>query len=285
MKPTYRHALLPFVLFAVILMAYGQTTSDSKRIKAQDILRKAKEISCKTIKPEDIKSFSVNYGKSKTSLVDFGKGEQEWVTSENSKFNWLMPDKFNVETDSEGSIGGNFTNSEQTKVIINGNEVYKNTELFDKDGQKITYFDANNLNDSKERKSGILSDAFDIFFPITLDSTFYVSLDFTHTGTAELENKKVNTIEAISKGGTTYRLFFDEKTHLLSLLTKSWKSANGKQFEQKSFYSNYKEVSGLLVAHKIVTQSASKTNGNTEIIIKSLKVNPEFKSDTFKVRK
>ncbi len=285
MKTTYRHVLLPFVLFAVFLMAYGQTTSDSKKIKAQDILRKAKEISCKTIKPEDIKSFSVNYGKSKTSLVDFGKGEQEWITSENSKFNWSMPDKFNVETDSEGSIGGNFTNSEQTKVIINGNEVYKNTELFDKEGQKITYFDANSLNDSKERKSGVLSDAFDIFFPITLDSTFYVSLDFTYTGKAELENKKMDVIEAISKGGTTYRLFFDEKTHLLSLMTKSWKNANGKQFDQKNFYSNYKEVSGLLVAHKIITQSTSKANGNTEIIIKNLRVNADFKSDTFKVKK
>lgn len=285
MKAFYlqKFKLLLLILSASAFLAYGQTAANSKKLKAQEILKQAKEAISKTVKIAEVKSFSIDYSVSEKYRRDFrGRGEEEFVTSLNTKLSWLIPDKINEKSESETLISGNFTNLQVTKTILNGDDIYEDIELFDKDGEKMTYFDTSGYRNSK---ADVLSSTFDIFFPITLDSTFYVSLDFEYVGLAELENKKLSVLEATSKDGKTYRIFFDEKTRLLSLMTRTWKNKEGKQFERKDFYSDYKEVSGLLAAHKIVTQDPSRQPSNSETTIKSLKVNPEFKADFFKVKK
>ncbi|MGI8555907.1 MAG: hypothetical protein ACR2LT_06080, partial [Pyrinomonadaceae bacterium] len=97
-------------------------------------------------------------------------------------------------------------------------------------------------------------------------------------------------LEAILHDESNLRLFFDEQSHLLKLMINSGKYPQGGEYEEKRFFSDYKENGSLMIANKINIESKQSTKfGNAEIIeemtVKSIKFNPTFKPNFFEVKK
>jgi hypothetical protein len=93
-------------------------------------------------------------------------------------------------------------------------------------------------------------------------------------GTAQSPEGNADVIEIKIDGNPT-RLFLDTSTHLPLMLT--WNA--GRNRTQEMHLSDYKAVGGIKLPH-LVTRGA---NGETseEWTIKSYKINPNFKANTF----
>jgi len=93
-------------------------------------------------------------------------------------------------------------------------------------------------------------------------------------GTAQSPEGTADVLE-IKTEGTPTRLFLDSSTHLPLMLT--WNA--GRNRTQEMHLSDYKAVGGIKLPH-LVTRGA---NGDTseEWTIKSYKINPNFKANTF----
>lgn len=62
------------------------------------------------------------------------------------------------------------------------------------------------------------------------------------------------------------------------------------EFEEKRFFSDYKEVNGFMIANKINIESKQSgkvfsSETSEEMTIKSIKFNPTFKPNSFEVKK
>ena len=72
-----------------------------------------------------------------------------------------------------------------------------------------------------------------------------------------------------------------EEKERMDQLVKDAQAAPAKLIEYRVFFTDYREVNGLLLPHHIAKGTATKTTEEWEI--KSFKVNPSFKADRFKV--
>ncbi|HSK71274.1 MAG TPA: hypothetical protein VK892_06235, partial [Pyrinomonadaceae bacterium] len=136
---------------------------------------------------------------------------------------------------------------------------------------------------NEEGISNLKRSVFPVLFPILLDSSDCFPYNFSYIGVAESKDGRANMIEAVSSDNITYRLFFDEKTNLLLLLTKTWINKANVKRELKYFYSNYKNIEGLQIASTVKIEDGGKLIQTQEI--KSLKINPTFKANFFNVKK
>jgi hypothetical protein len=135
---------------------------------------------------------------------------------------------------------------------------------------------------------------------------------YTHAGVAESSDGKADIVDVKGADNFTARLFLDTQSHLPLMLTymapeprivmatadrrapadaaerdrlererKEAEAAPPKVVEYRLFFSDYRQVNGVLLPHRIARGSAVKTTEEWEI--KSYKINPSFKSDRFKV--
>lgn len=248
-------------------VAESQKTESVK--KAEQILLQARDGISKKSKIADVKNFTLST-KSSQQLFFAGKKIEGTIEEE---FNFSLPDKIR-----HNSSGNYSTNQSKTMAILNGEKFSSKMDAF-VDGKLV------NLGitiDKKELISQLKRNTFIAFFPITLDASWYIPLEFSYVGIAESKDGKAEVIEAVSPNKVKYRLFFDIETHLLLLMTKSWTTKDNKQKEDKYFFSNYQEKGGLLIATKIITENDGEVVEEKEI--KDLKVNPKFKSDFFEVK-
>jgi hypothetical protein len=93
-------------------------------------------------------------------------------------------------------------------------------------------------------------------------------------GTAQSPEGNADVIEIKIEGNPT-RLFLDTSTHLPLMLT--WSA--GRNRTQEMHLSDYKAVGGIKLPH-LVTRGANGETGE-EWTIKSYKINPNFKANTF----
>jgi hypothetical protein len=262
-----------FVLLSLTVSAQEKENNlslASKEKKAFEILENARK--AQNVKLDEIKSLSINYEKNSSTVFNERKIEKNL----SSKLDISFPDKIIQE-----NTGNYSTNKEVSSFKINGDLFSYKTDLYKNDGEKI-YFDPY-TGDKSDLILSIKRDSFYAFFPITLDTSWFFKFSFSYVGIAQSANQKANVIEGISKSGTKYQLFFDEKTNLILMMIKSWKDKSENQITQKYFYSDFKEFDGLYFSTKV------KVEQNNSIIeeqtIKSVKVNPKFKDNFFDVKK
>lgn len=278
-----RIQITTILILAFSCSIFGQNT-ESNKTKAQEILAKAKQAIGKKRKAGEIKGLSITSVVTKHSSFKLRNGQpveiDDTVKSE-SNFELQNLKIREKETIDQTSIIRNVSDSTQVveEKILNGDNFSYNRGDF-VEGEKVK---VPIPTTPKEKSIFYLKDGiFPKLFPITLDS-WYLPLDFYYIGVAESNDGRANIIEAVVNNQTIYRLFFDEKTNLLLLVVQTLTDDKNNKTERKYFYSDYKEMDGLLIAAKI---KAEITQSNGKIIevreIKILKINPDFKSNFFK---
>lgn len=267
--------LISFFCFS----AFAQK-SDFQNPKAQEILKKAKQALSKKIDLSAAKSFTANYESS--SRVAYNDKILE--ANGNNELNLSSFDKIRAKKSFQHSANNKPTNTEQQESILNGEKFFFNTNVFKIDGEKIDFNVKSNVDENqlKKMKESLRAEVFYLFFPITLDASWYFPMNFTYVGIAEAKDGKAEILELVSPNKKNYRLFFDAKTYLLLMMTESWTNKENKSFENRYFFSDYREKDGLLVATKIIVEKNGKVT--EEKTIKDLKVNPTFKPNFFDVK-
>jgi hypothetical protein len=281
MKKTYIVSLLT-LFSAVFFSAFVQgkacisiASENDKKLKAEQILKQAKDTISKKINLADLKGFSIQTKRSEELSIASRPDRKIQGTAE-TELSAMLPDKIR-----QTYTGDYSTNQSKTLLVLNGNQLHSKVDVF-VDGKPVnTDFGAVT---SKEGKiSQLKYETFLTMFPITLDASWYTPLEFQYVGSAESKDGKADVIETALSNNTKYRLFFDQQTHLLLLMTQSWISkGTNKEIEKKYFFSDYKVVDGLLVAHKVIVERDGKVVEETEV--KKFQVNPTFKADFFEVK-
>jgi hypothetical protein len=260
--------ILMLLLFTACFIGAQDKTSISggKEDKAKEILEKARKAIGKKINVQDVRGLTISTEESFQLSIDGRKSEgtQKIETS------FVLPDKIYQTT-----VGDYSTNQQSSKYILNGDKFSSKLDIF-VNGQRQEF---SSIVGEKSLISSLKYKTFLLLFPVTLDASWYVPLKFEYVGIAESKDGKAEVLEAVSPGKTAYRIFFDAKTFLPLMLTESWTNKENKSFENKYFYSDYRESDGLLAATRIVVEK----NGTVaeEKTIKNLKVNPVFKPDFF----
>jgi hypothetical protein len=237
--------------------------------KADQILLQAKQAKSKKTKISDIKALSIST--TITQQLTFAGKKIDGTVEE--VYNFDLTDKIRYN-----SVGDYTTNKAVTATILNGEKFSSKVDVF-VDGKLINV--GANVS-QKSQISNLKRGTFLLVFPITLDSSWYMPLEFNYVGIAESNDGKAEVIEAVSQNKAKYRLFFDTETYLLLMMTESWTGENNKQHENKFFFSDYQEKGGLLVATKIIIERNGEVDEEKQI--KDVKINPNFKSDMFEVK-
>jgi len=139
-----------------------------------------------------------------------------------------------------------------------------------------------------------------------LTPTAVQPVEFTYNGEAESPDGKADVVDVKGAGGFAAKLFFDQQTHRLLMLT--YRGASPRMVVQTQrhegppaaaeakaaapptpeivdismFVDDYQPVAGVLLPHH-VTRSVDG-QPSEEWTFKTIKVNPPFKPDTFAVR-
>lgn len=264
----------------------SQTDSESLA-KANEILSQARKAVKKGNESLKIDGFSITYAV--TRQIKTLNNEIKSTTAQDDtgerQLNALLPDKFKFS-----ETMGDASRSAVYNYVLNGDQV-ENEMYGMSNGQRIE-FQIKGQNPSADQKQQLLLrikkiNAF-LLFPIILASPNYTPLDFHYVGKAEANGEKADVIEVILHDNSNFRIFFDEKSHLLKMTISNFKNQNLSLAETR-FFSDYTEVNGIMVANKInieTKQSSKLFNSELfeEMTLKSIKFNPTFKPNLFDVK-
>lgn len=316
--------LLLTVLMTMSLITKAQVETDVKKSekdsKAQEILALARKAIYKDIKSEQIKSF---HFETKGTLVTESTVKVEGTDNptttkvrldfeENIFVDLVDKIKYTVVTrEADKNPMENFTT---VTMILNGDNVFFDTKQI-ADGKLVdinAILNSENIPEATKKsireqqkklkeavtKESIKNKVADIMLPYLLHNPWEKD-SFIYVGKAEAEGTKADVLE-LQSPLHKIRFFFDEKTHLLLLMTKKVEAKKeeitGQDVSAKTSYylSNYKLKSGVMVAHKINVENnstISKKNGDKNILTKikavseaateKFEINPVLKAEVF----
>ena len=274
-----------FILFFVIVVVivHGQNDQNSPNNKIveiipEQIIEKAKTIINKDIKIKEIKGIYLELQTIRViSTQSKNKLQSNVELSLATNFpNQIRREEYNDHGENQ-QLTINVLNfpkySITSDILINGKPFNFSSNL----GSIVPTFT------KKQRIDSIMRDVFITTFPILLQSSCYQGINFRYVGEVESKDFKAEVIEAIDKDNKKARLFFDKQSHYLLMLTESLLDPNKKEeIERKFYYSDYKEISGLLVAHKIIVQTGDIMTEERQL--KKFEINPTFKPNLFEVK-
>ena len=81
-----------------------------------------------------------------------------------------------------------------------------------------------------------------------------VHLDYRHVGTAESKDGRADVIDATGAGPVSLRLFLDQATHQVLMMTEARPSRGVGRLEQRWYLSDAKSSSGLVLPRSIVIE-------------------------------
>lgn len=251
-------------------------TEDAAGAKAERVLKQARDATRAGLKGAELKGLSVK-SKIETSLgVPQMPGRKIRGTTD-EELSVSLPDKMRKKSDANYT-----TNQEISEWVINGERLSQTSDVL-VDGKPINFVVNAKRQSDKEKIAANKDYAFTILFPVIFDSSWYPALAFRHVGVAESNGTRADVVETTSPTGTVYRLFFDQQTHLLLLMTETWVSgAAGKTHERKHFFSDYRKEGNLLAARKVVVEVKGEVV--EERVVSRLEVNPAFANDFFAVK-
>jgi hypothetical protein len=268
-----------FIVF--VFSCFGQDKPipipNSSNTEAEKVIQNYKNTISKKVKIEDIKNLSLEFAESNEIISKEGKTQTESETKLFfSIFDKMRLERFSYYTNNQGL----------TTEIYDGSKIFVNSEVY-KDGSPFQF--GSNIASvapklTKEKRISLLQNkVFLIYFPITLQYKWFEDLQFKYVGEVESKEGKMDVIETTNKFNTKIQLFFDKKTKLLILVSEKWISEKTKkEAERKSYFSDYKEVSGLLVAHKILIQTGESMTDVKKLT--KFEINPIFKANTFEIK-
>lgn len=302
----------------------GQGLNDTKaRIdKGNEIIKTARKVIYKGIKPEEVKGLylkkEINLTTGKPNPKGNFKALHRQVMDKEVSINFpfqiklllIMPNP-SIEDDDEQEIL-------RTAIVANGDKVSIQTvSIFD--GDVITQDEAlltsglskkdiekirkhrKNLETKEHAQNEVYTDV----MPLLLrewgwdkeggkNSKYLGEKDYKYLGKAKVGKRLTDVLEIVQpekiKEHGFIKLFFDEKSKLLLMMLLEIKVQNGTS-QAKYYFSDYQEMDGLLVAKKINTEAiVTKKDGSKQrtiqkITVKDFKINPVFKAGTFAVKK
>lgn len=262
----------------------GQQNDEAARAVAERVLKQAREATRKDLKSAEIKGLIVN---SRTEVSEpypeaILKARPQYRNQRtqgtvDEELGVSLPDKI------RGKMEASYpSNQEILDRTLNGGRFARKSEVL-VDGKPINF--ASNLGPKSEQEqiAEFKNSVFLTVFPIILDYSWYSPIGFRYIGVGEAKDTKADVIETMLSDGAKYRFFFDQQTHLLLLLIETWTSkSTNKEIERKYFFSDYRTEDGMLVAHKIVTETNKEVTEEREL--NRLQINPTFKPDYFAVK-
>ncbi len=274
------------LFFSTLVFAQDSSSKTvSTDEKAMQILARAKRITAVSTELSGIKRIFVGFSSASKAEYKFRNEPIRSETITKEEYSCELPDKIKIKIDANVSNvfrGEESNNDYMTETIRNGDSYFEDTAVF-ADGQRIGV--PTKTSTKEENLEAQKYFAFTRIFPIVYYSDWFSTVDFKYVGKSEIKNVKVDMLEAFLKNKTTFRLFFDEKTGQLLMLKTHRVDKSNVNLEESYLFSDFREEAGLHFAHKISMQSSDEQIGMSEIIIKSIKINPIFKPNFFDVKK
>ena len=265
--------ILVFALSAALAAQEKESPTD----RSQEIIKKAQKKIGKKTDLNLLKTLTVNYESSSRTVFQ----NKIFETDTKSRVSMDGLDKFYGVKSIKHFSNGKQSNTEEQRYVLNGEQFSFETDVFAVDGTKIE-FDVNKEVDKKLLKNNFKNEMFYLIFPLTLDSSLYFPMNSKYIGIVESKDGKAEVVEMQTPSKRIFRLFFDPNTDLLLMMSETWTNKDNQTFENKYFYSDYIEKSGLLFASKIVVEK--KGTVIEEKTIKQIEVNPVLNSKLFNVK-
>lgn len=313
-----------FLLFGLMFLAIGNLFAQSETAKSErgkNLVKLAREKLFKETKPENVKSLQISLteeiliestnqveGKSdlKRSRRDFIENEISLGLPNNVKTVSVIYGKVNpaenftkLESVFDGTDFSNFTDTVSNGRKLDLSALIASLPSSVPDSVKKQ---TSSILNQKPEKNIYLEDLWVNIFPRLLAFPWDSSIEYIYVGKAQSGDIKADVVELKSAFKSNIKLFFDEKTNLLLMMTVQ-KGEGEKKSETNTYYfSNYELTNGILTAKKISIRGSSidknrreieglpatlssETKTIGEVTVKDLKVNPTFKPDFFAVKK
>lgn len=223
-------------------------------------------------------------------------------TSGTMSVDMLMPDKI-LKSETMNIMGS----VEVTRIeALNGDKVWEDQQQ--SGGGMVVMRRGGRGADPKVAEDMIRSEVLKTAFGFVLNTPSTLPVSFTYAGEAESPDGKADVLDAKASVGPPLRLYFDQKSHRLLMLTYKGKrprmithsstdgppseeelqkrikeseaeAAKQPDVEYQTRFSEYKEVGGIWLPHKISKGIESETN--EEVTITKVKINPSLKPEKF----
>lgn len=224
-----------FTILLASLFSAGLAKADKAPPTATDVVKEAIKA---TGGAEVLEKFKGGTQKVKGELTDMG------ITADvEGKVTFMMPDRIRM-TMTASVMGQKFVidqvmKGKAMKMSLNGADM----PLDDRTKKQLT--------------SGVAEQEIGQFVALVDAKKKYV---LKLGDEAEVDGKKADVVIVNNEdmGVKDYKLFFDQKTHLLVKTQKKDKDATDGEVDEETFYSDYKDVQGVQTAHKIVTKHDGK---------------------------
>lgn len=292
MKQTIKTVFLLLFLMTNWVSAQTDPAKDAVKLeRGEEIINQARRAIDKDNILQNLRSIYLNIDKS-SSGVDFS-----------SEISILMPDKIRVDSILAGfrtikvSNGGKY--SEDSEMSINGEPLSMKSIGAPSPKMKFPAFLEDVLSDERieylkknpdELKKVVFmgEDLWRYVFPILLSNPLNTDVKYEYVGKAESANRRADIVDVKSDFYRKIRLFFDENTHLLLMMTEELDSKRS-VFTERYYFSDYQPTSGLLIAKSVKKESdevfkdgsGKKTYNSPPPVIKEIKINPNLKSGVF----
>lgn len=310
------------LMFLLNGMAYGQAKDE----RAELVLKQARQAVYTKTNISDIKTIyikrMISTQSRSSTIMDGSTDPQVQIVNRDTDEEILfqIPNKAKLISTSYTEGKNSVDNFARLETVLNGSEtssemkIVRNGKAADLESvlakmpPSMSVLIKNKIDLDSPNSSFTRTSLWETTFPIMLENPLDFPLSFSYIGKAEFNRNKMDVIEAKLEQNKTYRLFFDEKTHLLSLMIPVENLGQGNnEIETKYFYSDYQLINGLMVAKKINIETISnikdikakiiikeieipkakqrETRMLSEINVKELKLNMTFKPNTFDIKK
>jgi len=226
-------------------------------------------------------------------------------------YDLILPDKM-MKTETMNPMPG----LEITHIeTINGEEVWEDQQQHGGGGGMIMFRrgPGGPVADPKKAhaalQQGIRSDFARLSIGLLLTAPSSFPVEFSFAGEAESPDGKADVLDVKGPDGFAVRLFLDQKTHMPLMLSylgkkprvmtqtlapgaprhpeemekrmKEMEAEDARQpeVEFRIYLSDYREVNGVSIPHKLTRSIADEVN--EELEIKSVKINPQLKPEKF----
>lgn len=286
-KNRYFLAVLLLLCISVINLNAQENDPQKARLeKAREILEQSRNTSGKKTSPAK----GISYVISVTRHLKIVRNSKVFESEEQGErqLHVSFPNKLKY---SESLWNGNDTTV--SEYVLNENK-YASEVYSMSDGKRMELQTKGEEKPSEERqKTDALRLKKKIFlnlFPAFLETSEYLPVAFSYFGKAMSDKESADVLETILPDTSRIRVLIDDRTHLLKMMIDNGKNQQNGEYEEKRFFSDYKEVGGLMLPGKINIERKESTPSLTaemteEIILKSIKLNPVFKSSFFEVKK
>lgn len=183
---------------------------------------------------------------------------------------------------------------------------FKQTLESESEGRRYVYDTTNGtplsqtaLNAIKSKKSEVkvenprsvaFSDSlWKLVFPFILRHPIDSSEKIEYLGRAQAGERIASFVQLTTANGRTIQMFFDEKTNYLLLMIEKFKKSE-REYENKYYFSNREERSGVLVPtkfkieHKVTLKGESPITFFEYIELESFEANPKIDNKIFEIK-